>query len=255
MSSGGTSSDTNVGVGQEVIKSGGTAISTTVGNSGGWQIVESGGTADGTIVLAGRQDINPGGLANNSLVGSGGDIADGGISIAAVLSGGTEHVGGTGPLTGGYFTGVASGTTVESGGTEIVNSASAGISGGTAFFTIVSNGGTELVRSDGTDISATVYFGGTEIVSAGGTASAPIIDGGTVELAAGSVVSGAISFGAGAGTLGIGGTAMPGDVISGFAPGDTVDLAESLRFGRLRGSHCRQCASGERGRQQLRSSA
>ena len=54
---------------------------------------------------------------------------------------------------------------------------------------------------------------------------APVIDGGTVELTVGSVVSGAISFGAGAGTLRIDDTTMPGNVISGFAPGDTVDLA------------------------------
>ncbi len=186
--------------GEEVVHLSATTISATIG-AGGWEVVESGGTASGTIVLsAGHQDVQkPAAMTISTVVESGGFQDLGGSSLGTILSGGTQFVGGNGPLSGVFVSGTASGTTVY-------------------------NGGLQQVASGSTAISTTV-FGGTELVEAGGTAVAPVIDGGTVELAVGSVVSGAISFGTGAGTLRIDDTTMPGNVISGFAPGDTIDLA------------------------------
>jgi autotransporter passenger strand-loop-strand repeat protein len=69
----------------------------------------------------------------------------------------------------------------------------------------------------------TIGTGGDAVVSAGGTVSAPVIAGGTLELAAGSTLTGNISF-AGPGRLVVDGT-VPTNTITGFVPGDSVKLA------------------------------
>jgi autotransporter passenger strand-loop-strand repeat protein len=65
------------------------------------------------------------------------------------------------------------GTTVNSGGSEIV------ASGGIASNTIVSSGGSMVVLSHGIADPATIYSGGSETISAGGTDLGALISGGT----------------------------------------------------------------------------
>lgn len=114
-----------------------------------------------------------------------------------------------------------SGDTVQSGGTVDVDA------GGTASETIVL--GTEGVLSGGIDVGAVVASGGLEIVASGGTASGTVIQGGTLDLEAGGILAGSMSF-AGGGTLEIDGASMPTATISGFSIGQTIDL-RGLAFG------------------------
>ena len=72
--------------------------------------------------------------------------------------------------------------------------------------------------------STRIDSGGIENVASGGTTIATTINGGTLELGTGAVVSGAITFTSAGGTLQIGSTAMPTNVISGLAIGDVIDL-------------------------------
>ena len=102
-------------------------------------------------------------------------VAGGIASFTTVNSGGDEfaYSGGTARSTtvssGGaeflYSGGTASFTTVSSGGDQFVYSS------GTASGTTVSSGGDQFVYSSGTAIGTTVSSGGTEIVSSGGSAS------------------------------------------------------------------------------------
>jgi autotransporter passenger strand-loop-strand repeat protein len=98
---------------------------------------------------------------------------------------------------------------------------SGGIARGTAI-----RGGTEFVLLGGTASGTTISSGGLEDVLSGGITSNATISGGKLELANGaSAGSGAITFAGSGGVLKIDGTTMPTNVISGFAPGDTIDLA------------------------------
>ena len=73
----------------------------------------------------------------------------------------------------------------------------------------------------------TILNGGLAFVKAGGTATAAVIDGGTLELAVGaSLGTGAVTFGSTGsdGRVTFDGTPLS-NTISGFAAGDTIDLA------------------------------
>ena len=71
---------------------------------------------------------------------------------------------------------------------------------------------------------------GSEIVASGGTSFALTIAGGILDLAGGTVSGGGIAFAGSGGVLQIDSNTMPTNPISGFAPGDTIDL-RALTFG------------------------
>jgi autotransporter passenger strand-loop-strand repeat protein len=157
-------------------------------------------------ILAGLLTVSSGQTSNGYIIVSGGHeiVLSGGKDVSATLSsGGLQEL---------Y--GVASGTTISSGGAQYV------FSGGAASGVTVNSGGFQEVGSGGT--ATDLAINGSAIIS-----------GGTVELASGAVANGAITLTSG-GTLLIDGTAMPSAVISGFAPsklvngslvGDAIDLA------------------------------
>ena len=214
--------------GAQTVASGGSASFTSVGN-GAFQTVNSGGSAISAVVLSGgQQDVS--GTATNTVINNGGtqNVSSGGTLIDTVISsGGNQYVfGGTASNTvifsgGNAFIsgGTASGDIIMSGGTEKV------FLGGHVVSTIVSNGGTEFVSSGGTASGTVVLGGGTTVISSGGIEVAPVISGGKLELVAGAVLSGAVSFAGTSGTLRVDGTSMPINTISGFVPGDVIDLA------------------------------
>ena len=86
------------------------------------------------------------------------------------------------------------------------------------------SGGTQFVEAGGKASNTIVDSGGWQYVLPGGTASATTIDGGTLILFNTGVFNGAIEFGAPDGQLALGGTSLA-SAISGFAPGDTIDLS------------------------------
>ena len=128
-----------------------------------------------------------------------------------VLSGGTLNV-----VSGGFISGA-----IVDGGLDNV------LLGGTAIDTIVNNGGEENIHSGGVATGSIVSRGGDELINSLGGISGVTVEGGTLELAAGSIVSGGIAFAGTGGTVKIDGTVMPtsANVISGFVPGNTIDLA------------------------------
>ncbi len=72
--------------------------------------------------------------------------------------------------------------------------------------------------------SPTINAGGTATVASGGTVVTPVIAGGTLELGAGSAISGNIGFSGAGGRLVIDGS-VPTNTITGFIPGDSIKLA------------------------------
>jgi fibronectin-binding autotransporter adhesin len=129
-------------------------------------------------------------------------------------------------------------TTVDSGGTLDI------LAGGSADPTTVDAGGSETVSAGASDTGAnvygtqyvygsasdsTVFAGGRVVVENGGTISGAIISGGTVEVVSGGNAGSSITFATNSGTLQIDGPNTPGVLlagtsISGFVPGDTIDL-------------------------------
>ena len=203
---GGTAIGTTVnGGGEEVADAGGTTFGTTV-NFNGEEFVQHGGTAVGTTVnFNGLQTVkggsgsgvfsSPGGTAVNTTVNSGGEQDVNGLTFA---------------------------TMVNNGGQQLVSS------GGTASGTFVNSGAEQDVRFSGTAVGTIVTKDGFELIFPGGVVSSTIIGGGTEELEAGAIARGVITFAGTGGTLAIdaptsGG--MPTNTISGFTPGNTIDLA------------------------------
>lgn len=214
--SGGTTERTTIADFGSLFVSGGVAISTTVSDAFSELEVFSGGLASATTVSGGELDVEGGGTAILATATAGGDLSIFGLAISATILSGAEmtlwNFGGTGR---------ASATIVGSGGTLADH--------GLAVGTIVSNGGTEIVDFLGTDISATVLSGATLIVSGGtlNTASATTISsGGLVFVEGGAILSGAVNNG----TI----VFQSGGILSGtltgtgklvVAAGDTFELA------------------------------
>jgi Tol biopolymer transport system component len=91
---------------------------------------------------------------------------------------------------------------------------------------VITTAQTLTTEEAGLTIAAT----GSLTIGAGGNAVAPVIDGGAIEFASGSSVTGTISFTGTGGVLVIdanpdGSTTVPANTITGFAPGDTIELA------------------------------
>jgi autotransporter passenger strand-loop-strand repeat protein len=155
--------------------------------------------------------VATGGVASGATLAGGSDIVQGGTAIAtAVTAGGTETVRG----------GVVSSSTVGAGGVEFVSS------GGTAIATHVTNDGLALVSSGGNLSAATIAAGGSAVVSQGGSAGGVTIDAsGLLMLNSGATAYGSLVFAGGGASAVIGGTVLPTVPISGFGPGNTIDLA------------------------------
>jgi len=221
-------SETTIGyLGFENVYGGGIAREVTISGGGTQNLY--GITSNTTINSAGSQNIEAGGTANNTTVDSSGFqyVERGGLAIGTTLSGGLETVsaGGTDvetQINGGeqYLYGLTVNATIYD-GSQVVEM------GGTASSTTIYSGGSEGIGAGGTDDAAQIS-GGTLRVSAGGTAIDETIAGGTLDVRAGSVVSGSINFIGTGGTLQIDATtsaAIPTNSISGFAPGDIIDLS------------------------------
>jgi autotransporter passenger strand-loop-strand repeat protein len=227
--------------GEEEVGPRGSAVGTTVGNTG-YEYVSSGTAISTTISNGGNQYVGKGGTAIGAIViGGFQTVVSGKVSATTVSNGGTQIISSGGK---------ASGTTIDSGGTEIVSR------GGTATGTTISNGGSETVFSSGATAATTVSNGGTLIVSSGGAASATTIDsggtaiiskggvlsgltvssGGTLELTSGALVSGTDTISSG-GTLeaGSGYTVGNGTAIGGISGGVTGFTVAALSGGIVSG--------------------
>lgn len=202
VSSGGVATNAVISAGSQYVATGGVASGTTI--HGGAQYV-SGGVAISALLVSGNQIAEAGGVASGTNIDGGTQtVSSGGTAVAAVLTSGYQNV-----LSGGVATdtvidkgrqtvsGVASGTLVNSGTTQLVSF------GGTSFNTTVQSGGIQIVQGGGVSsttsgsstVSATlpgatanntlVMSGGTATLYVGGTTSsgsdAPVFNSGTVE--------------------------------------------------------------------------
>jgi autotransporter passenger strand-loop-strand repeat protein len=255
-----TLSQTVANGGEQGVNHGGTANATTVG-VGGVQLVSSGGISLDASV-DGIQFIFAGGSAANaaitesgaqqvlgtatSTIDSGAQYVGGKASATTIATFGLQYVlsGGTAGATTDAWeqqvrsAGTAVSTTITSDGFQDVAGGAVAISttvlnggeqdvSGKASATIVSNGGFTVVELGGVLSGLTLSNGGVAFVKAGGTATGAVIDGGTLELQGGaSLGTGAVTFGitGSDGRLTFVGTPQS-NTISGFAAGDTIDLA------------------------------
>lgn len=255
----------NGGVGDYYIVEGAGTEFITINGNGSSRITAGSGADTITITGDGDNTITAGsGTASVSISGTGDNTFEGDLTGSAAISDGgtldiTGNLSGSATIGAGSFLelggtasgltvnndatlyidsgGMASGTTINSGGSVYVEP------GGQDISPILA-GGDEYDQDDGVDLNATIDSGGIEYVLDGavatsptinsggdmvvedpGTVVNPTINGGTLELQAGAVVTGPITFTGTSGTLQIDGTTMPTNVISGFTLGDTIDLA------------------------------
>jgi autotransporter passenger strand-loop-strand repeat protein len=195
-----------------MVETGGRSVNTTL--DGGTETVSAGASAGGTIVDSGGVlGVLSYGNASSTIVGSGGTLELFGSASALNL---TINAGGTLKVADGYS---LSNFAIGSSATLDV------ASGGAASGTTVNSGGTEIVSAGGTATGTATNKGGYEDVLSGGITSNTTISGGTLELTSGGSAAGVITFAGSGGVLKIDGTTMPTNAISGFAPGDTLDLA------------------------------
>ena len=214
----------------------GTATGTTV-NNGGNELVFAGGQANNaTVNDGGQQTVYAGAVAVGTVLNDPGlqVVSSGGTASGTIISGGEQDV---------Y--GLASGSLVESAGLEIVEA------GGIASGTVISSGGTATVY--GSDIGATLKSGASELVSSGGSTINATISGGTLQIGSGGAVTGSLVFATSTGVLQVDAGALVSGVISGFAPGDELDLAQANFDGsgsvELQGGNVLQVSAGGLGYQ------
>ena len=202
----GTASGAVVSSGGALSLLGGALLSgTTTISAGGVLGIGSGYTLSNYTVSSGVSlVVGSGGVTIGAIVSSGGiEISDGIASSTSVKAGGTLELLGDAQL---------SGVTISAGGTLAIGS------GYTLGNYVVSSGTTLLV-------GAGLSFNGQTIISAGGVVSGATISGGTLALASGGALVGSVAFSGVNGTLRISGASVPTNIISGFAAGDTIDLA------------------------------
>ena len=234
--------------GTQVAVSGGEAYATTVG-SGGTIVVSSFGTAASALVSAGGTItvLYNGEATGDSLISGAVELVSGGLAFGEVVNAGAAlsissgSADGTILYGGGLvasFGATVAGTTVSSGGLEAVDA------GGATSLDKIYAGGAQSVTSKGVATSATVYGGGSQHVASGGSALATVLNGGTLvvaaggsasatrilpdgslDLQAGGIAVGGISFAGAGGVAEFDGPTIPAVVVSGFAAGDTIDLA------------------------------
>jgi autotransporter passenger strand-loop-strand repeat protein len=222
--SGATLSGLGVASGVTLEVSGGVARATTVGNGGTIDLLGvtvSGGTVSGTTLLSGATEkVDSGSIVSGVIVSSGVTLstvfygaAGGTTSATTILNGGKEVVYGSAVADtvsngGSQFigpNGVASGTIVQSGGTEVVSAA------GTT--TAASVSGIETVY--GSALGDKVYLSGAQTVSSGGVASGTILSGGIETISSGGVASSTVISSGGIETISSGGVASSTTVSAG----------------------------------------
>ncbi len=196
----------------------------TVISTGGWEVVAGGenanagsppgGPAVGTIVSSGGRRLVAGGLASNTAIDAGGttDFLGAGAAILIDLGLATSY---NSVLYSVPNEGSFSGAVANNG--ALVFDVASAAPAKTIFAANLTGSGSLVVSGDG-----------TLVMSGGDSFTGDVtISGGTLELSSASAVgSGGIAFASQArGTLQIDGTTMPTNLISGFAVGDTVDLA------------------------------
>jgi hypothetical protein len=223
----------------EILLSGGSTITGTI--DGGSLVVSSGGSesvlpaggsgsiagsnsiaAGGALTILGGPAVDAGGtltIASGGVVTNAGELVIGGGAGGEIVSSAGQNLflpnGGGGELT------IGSGGTLTDSGTLTVEAGDPGISGGP-------NGGDGTLTDGGT---LTIAGGGT-LIDAG---TVIIASGGLLDVQSGGVVDGGIDFSGAGGTLQIdsappfarltfSSTLLEDAVVSGFAPGDTIDL-------------------------------
>ena len=215
-----------LGGGLEVVSSGGVASATAVG-AAGEQDVLAGGLASGTALSGGEQVVFAGGTASGTAVGAGGTLIA--AAAGATVAGATVGSGGAAYVSSG---GTAGGLTVSSGGTAYL--------GDGALLTGALTDDGALVATEAGALSIAPVIGGTGTVVQAGSGTLVLgdtgarntytggstISAGTLELAArGAAGTGAITFAPGAAaTLRVDTALLPANTVSGFAPGDAIDL-------------------------------
>jgi autotransporter passenger strand-loop-strand repeat protein len=159
------------------------------------------------------ENVDSGGMVISTTVNRGGGacVFSGVASSTTVNSGGYEVV---------DYNGVASSTTVNNGGYEMVGSR------GVASGTTLNSGGTEFVYARGVTWGTIVNRGGKLVIKSGASARGTVLNGGAEIVSAGGTVAGAVTFAKNS----IGGrlivAATPGVAlrVSGFANTDGIDL-------------------------------
>ena len=201
LETGQTSAGLLITSGGALTVNGGTASATMI-SAGGYEYVAS-GTDTGAIVL-GQHQVWSGASATSMTIASGGSgYVYGTTSAVAVNGGGFQYVGGQAHLSvasattvnsGGnqyvFGSGYASGTTVLSGGKQVVGGATSSGGGGFALSTTVQTGGQLLVSAGG---SAGFHYTATS-----GPTSGQVLISGSATIAGGAayVYSGGVALGA-----------------------------------------------------------
>jgi len=229
--SGGEASATEVGSrGQIVVSSASEVVAALVSGGGTITVLDDGESISDSLML-GAVEIVSNGLAFTEAV-------NGGAILTVEAGGGADNTslyGGTLVLSRG---GTAAATTISSGGFEAVDA------GGQTAMDFVSSGGRQAVTSTGIAKGVTVYAGGSQTVASGGSALASVLNGGllvvsaggsavnteilpngSLDLQAGAIATGALVFAGADGVAEIDDHVLPAVTISGFAAGDTIDLA------------------------------
>ena len=156
--------------GTQTIFSGGTGTISSL--LGGTQLVSNGGTALDTVIAGGTQIVSSGGTSLDTLLNSGGTVyqKSGGMISRMVYSGGVQIIEN---ISTGY-----DGMTLGSGGTNVTMGV---ISGAQMSGTIINSGGEQLVLNGGTALD-TELNGGSLQISSGGIVSSLTLTSGSLEL-------------------------------------------------------------------------
>jgi autotransporter passenger strand-loop-strand repeat protein len=193
--------------------------------SGGY-LLYFGGTVTGAKISSGGTEIIDQAAVSGLSVGNGIALQllnGASASALTVTGGGGVLVGGTGVTIGASLKGsTVSGVALKA--QEVLSG------GGLASKTTIGSGGI-LVLSGGGAIGTTVSVGGTLRVMSGASASGTALSGGTEIVSSGGSIGGAVSFHGTGGKLSVAGTKGIALTVSGFAGTDTVDLADFASTG------------------------
>lgn len=235
----GTIESTGATAGDGILLSQGGTLANAAGGliAGHYGVAVRGGagtiTNAGTIVGAGSSGAAVSLSAGSTLVNAG-TIANSGGTAVALTGGGNRLVVNPGATFVGYIDGGGAGASNDT--VELA----AGSGSGT-----IANNGLDLHGFGGTADTLVIDAGAVWVISAGGTVplgssvdfgtvifartitnntNLAIENGATVELTSGMAGSGSLDFAGSGGLLLVSGTTMPANTLTGFAPGDTIDL-------------------------------
>ena len=155
----------------------GSAILTTVNNTGELYVSQGGYAADITVADQGNIAVFDGGWTERVTISNAGSmfVLKGGLAQDNHVSGGTAFIASGGTANWNHLSGGGS-LTVMNGGSAMNNHVSGGgsllvVSGGRASSTPVSSGGSLTIDPGGKANVITVYSGGRVLISSGGTAN------------------------------------------------------------------------------------